>query len=166
MADTRAKTDAAKQKLQQLENEYQEKCKELSSLIANTQLEGSLKPPTAGQQQAVPIQQLPVRTAVVTPAQVNGAALWQKMLTKPGLEGMTQQQADAMTVLFLEHMNEIAVTADIAPLAASGRHPPPPTLSVATASGGGTSNEGGGVGSVQVQLGEEAKEDVLKRMDA
>ena len=39
------------------------------------------------------------------------------MLTRPGLEGMTEQQATAVTQFILDHLGEVAVMSNVGPLA-------------------------------------------------
>ena len=69
----------------------------------------------AAVQKAVPVQEVAVTLPVVTPKQTDGAVFCQKMLTQPGLEDMTPQQASAITNLVLMHLNEVALVAKVGP---------------------------------------------------
>lgn len=80
------------------------------------------------------------------------------MLTKPSLAGLKQDQADAMTTLFLEYMNETAILADVAPPTAPLHKQPPPSLLLANPTGSEDSRGSGAAASAQVQPGEGTRE--------
>ena len=119
-AAEKKRADNAERK-EKLKVAYESKLKEVQEGFAAVGV-GAEVP--AADSTPVPVQQVAFVTPVVTPHQVNTDQVQREMLSKPGLEGLTQEQAGAMTNFFLEYLRGVAVTAAVAPSLAGGASVP------------------------------------------